>query len=152
MEAGNFYGMRLFTWYNPIRLMEEDFMAMSLLYALLGIHEMDELETIEREHQKYTPVQRQQHPDPKFQDEERAIKYKGLKSKQQREVREALYDALYAIVEGGNVNKDLNMAIGKALCNAISGNHLGSIQGDPDVARLSTVLRPIVVEAIDDIY
>ena len=30
-------------------------------------------------------MQRAQHPDPKFQDEERAIKYKGLKSKQQRE-------------------------------------------------------------------
>jgi len=131
--------------------MEEDLMAMSLLYALLGVHEMNDLVAIETAHKQYTAVQRAQNPDPKFKDEERALTYKDLKSKQQKEVQEALYDALYAIVEGGNVNKDLNMAIGKALCNAISGNRLGSIQNDPGVARLFTVLKPIVADAIDEI-
>ena len=126
-------------------------MAMSLLYALLGVHDTNDLKTIETDHQKYTAVQRAQNTDPKFKDEERALRYKGLKSKQQKEVQEALYDALYAIVEGGDVNKDLNMAIGKALCNAISGNRLGTIQGDLGVARLATVLRPIVADAIDEI-
>jgi len=126
-------------------------MAMSLLYALLGVRDTNDLNTIETEHKKYTAEERKQNADAKFKDEERALTYKGLKPKQQKEVQEALYDALYAIVEGGDVNKDLNMAIGKALCNAISGNHLGSIQKDAGVTRLFTVLKPIVADAIDEI-
>jgi hypothetical protein len=120
-------------------IMEEDLMAMSLLYALLDVNEPDDLETLPAQY-------------PKSRDVERALKYKNLMTpKQQREIRTALYDALYAILEGSEVNRDLSMAIGKALCNAISGNHQGSLQNDPDIKRLYAVLKPIVAEAIDEI-
>jgi hypothetical protein len=124
---------------NSMSVMEEDHMAMSLLYALLDVNDLQTLETAATQY-------------PKSPDLERALKYKNLLTgKQRKEVREALYDALYAILEGGDINRDLNMAIGKALCNAISGNLQGSLQNDPDIERLYTVLKPIVTEAIDEV-
>jgi hypothetical protein len=119
--------------------MEGDTMAMSLLFALLGVVDRDDLNN---QPGKYSI------DDPDIQ---RANKYdKDLTSKQQREVRKALYDALYAIVEGGEVNRDLNMAIGKALCQAITGNHQEDLQREPGIRRLREVLNPIVRAAIDE--
>jgi hypothetical protein len=61
-----------------------------------------------------------------------------------------LYNALYTILEYSDINRDLNMAIGKALCNAISENSQGLLQNDPGIKRLQDVLKPIVTEAIDE--
>jgi hypothetical protein len=138
MEAGSFYGTRLFTWHNSLCIMEEELMAMSLLYELLGINDLQTLDILAV---KY----------PRSADEDRALKYKNvLDSKQKREVREALYGALYAILEGYEVNRDLSMAIALALCNALNGNLEGNLQGAPGMPRLREVLKPIVAEAIDE--
>ena len=129
---------RLFTWHTSMCVMEEDLMAISLLYALLGVNDTEALKCIAAK------------PPPLTKDEERAIKYSKLQPKQKKEVREELYDALYSIVEGYDINRDLNMAIGKALCNAMSGNLQGSLQYDGGVLRLREVLKPIITEAIDE--
>jgi hypothetical protein len=118
--------------------MEEDPMAMSLLFALLGVDDRDDL--------KNPSIQYPTDPDI-----QRAIKYdKELDSKQKRGVRGALYDALYAIIESGEINRDLNMAIGKALCQAVTGNHQEDLRRDPSLIRLREVLSPIVRDAIDE--
>jgi hypothetical protein len=119
--------------------MEEDTMAMSLLFAVLGVNDREDLKNPSIPYQT----------DPA--DIQRAVKYdKDLTPKQRREVRKALYDALYAIVEGGEVNRDLNMAIGKALCQAVTGNHQEDLQREPGIIRLRAVLNPIVRDAIDE--
>ena len=119
-------------------------MAMSLLFALLGVNDRDDLNQVDPNK-----------PSMPYQtdagDIQRAIKYdRDLTPKQQREVRAALYDALYAIVEGGDVNRDLNMAIGKALCQAITGNHQEDLRTDAGIIRLRAVLSPILRDAIDE--
>jgi hypothetical protein len=114
-------------------------MAMSLLFAVLGVNDRDDL------YKPSTPYQ------TNADDIRAAIKYdRELEPKAKREVREALYDALYAIIEGGDVNRDLNMAIGKALCQAITGNHQEDLQQEPGIRRLREVLNPIVRDAIDE--
>jgi len=132
---------------NLLRLMEEELMAMSLLYGLLGVDDLQTLEALVTKHAQY--------PHALSLDEERAVKYYGMPSKQKREVRKALYDALYAILEYADVNPDLSMVIGAALCNAVSGNSQGDLRDDPRVSpgitRLSIVLKPIVSDAIDEI-
>ena len=147
MAAGSFYGTRLFTWRNSLCIMEEDFMAMSLLYGLLGVKDLQTLEALVTQHS--------QHPNSLSLDEKRVVKYHCLPSKHKREVRKALYDALYAILEYADVNRDLSMAIGAALCNAISRNSQGDLLLDPHInpglTRLGTVLKPIVSEAIDEV-
>jgi hypothetical protein len=114
-------------------------MAMSLLFALLDVDDRNDLKILAQQY-------------PISDDVKRAMKYSEMTPKQQREVRKALYDALYAITQGSEVNRDLNMAIGKALCNAINGNRQGSLQRDPDIQRLYAVLKPVVVQAIDETY
>lgn len=104
-------------------------MAMSLLYALL------------EDERSGTP--------PGRTNRERADTYKGLGRKQKQEVRKALYDALYHILEYSEVNRDLSMIIGKALCNAINANSREPLQPQ-EVERFRDVLMPIVAEAIDD--
>jgi hypothetical protein len=127
--------------------MEEDFMAMSLLYSLLGVNDQQSLDAL--------VAQNAQYPNTLSLDQKRAVKYYGLPSKQKREVREALYEALYNILEYSDINRDLTMAVGAALCNAISSNSQGDLLHDPrlrpGVQRLSTVLKPIVSDAIDEI-
>jgi hypothetical protein len=127
--------------------MEENFMAMSLLYSLLGINDQQSLDDL--------IAQNLQYPNTLSLDQKRVVKYHGLPPKQKREVREALYDALYNILDYSDLNRDLTMAIGAALCNAISSNSQGDLLRDPrlrpGVQRLSTVLKPIVSDAIDEI-
>jgi hypothetical protein len=122
-------------------------MAMSLLYSLLGVKDMQTLGALVTQHSLY--------PNTLSLDEKRAVKYHGLPSKQQREIRKALYDALYNILEYADLNRDLSMAIGAALCNAISSNSQGDLLHDPHIRpglqRLPAVLKPIVTEAIDEI-
>jgi hypothetical protein len=117
---------------------EEDYMAMSLLFALLDVDDRNDLEILAKQY-------------PISDDVKRAIKYSSMTPKQKREVLKELYRALYAITQSSEVNRDLNMAIGKALCNAINGNRQGSLQHDPGIQKLYAVLKPIVVEAIDEI-
>jgi hypothetical protein len=127
--------------------MEDDFMAISLLYGLLGINDQHSLDAL--------LAQNAQYPNTLSVDQKRAVKYHDLPSKQKREVRKALYDALYNILEYSDINRDLTMAIGAALCNAISSNSQGDLLHDPrlspGVQRLSTVLKPIVSDTIDEI-
>lgn len=114
-------------------------MAMSLLYALLGVNDPQTIEDLKT-----------QYPQPPGVDVERALRYYGLPPKQKREVRAALYKALYTILEYSDVNRELSMAIGKALCNAVSGNSQGPLQNDPGIKRLQDVLKPVVTDAIDE--
>jgi len=114
-------------------------MAMSLLYALLGVNDPATLNAL--------AAVRPMPPDIA-----RALKYRDrMTPRERREVRAALYQALYAIVEGAEVNRAQSMAIGKALCNALSGNLQGSLQNDPDILSLYVALKPIVAETIDEI-
>jgi hypothetical protein len=115
---------------------EENPMAMSLLFALLGVNDRQTLNVLAG--QVPIPV-----------DVARALKYVRADRRDQREVRAALYRALYAIIESGDANRDLTRAIGLALCNAITGNLQGSLQHDPDILRLFTALKPVVADAID---
>jgi hypothetical protein len=119
--------------------MEEGTMAMSLLFALLGVVDRNDLA---KQSTPYTIDD---------DDKAHALTYEsGLTEKQKREVRKALYDALYAIVEGGEVNRDINMAIGQALCQAMTGNHAQDLRNHEGFQRLRKVLNPIVKHAIDD--
>ena len=113
-------------------------MAMSLLYALLDVYDPQTLSIIESK-------------GPQSADEARALKYKNLAKPKQMEVRAALYKALYLMLEYPEANRVQNMAIGKALCNAISGNFLGSIKTDHNIEILYEVLKPVVTETIDEI-
>jgi hypothetical protein len=126
--------------------MEGDLMAVSLLYSLLGIKDQQTLAALVTQHSQY--------PNTLSLDEKRAVKYHDLPPKQKRGVRKALYDALYSILEYSDVNRDLTMAIGAALCNAITSNSQGDLLHDPQVrpgiTRLPTVLKPIVCDAIDE--
>ena len=114
-------------------------MAMSLLYALLGVIDPQTIEALKT-----------QYPKPPDVDVEHALKYHDFQPKQKREVRAALYKALYTILEYSDINRDLSMAIGKALCNAVSGNSQGPLQNDPGIKRLQDVLKPVVTDAIDE--
>jgi hypothetical protein len=116
--------------------MEGYLMAMSFLYALLGVHNPDDLAG----------------PPPAMisPDQRRARRYYAFQLKPKREVREALYRAVYGILEYSDVNLQHSMAIGRALCNAISGNSLGDIQDDDNIEALSNALRRIVRNAIDE--
>jgi hypothetical protein len=119
--------------------MEEEAMAMSLLLAVLGVNDREDLTK----------------PSLAYaidsDDRAHAVKYLNtLTDKQKREVRGALYDALYAILEGGEVNKDINMAIALAMCQAMTGNHDEDLRNHEGIQRLRKVLNPIVKDAIDD--
>jgi hypothetical protein len=119
--------------------MEEEAMAMSLLLAVLGVNDREDLS---KQSTGYDI-------DP--DDRAHARKYlNDLDDKKKREVRKALYEALYAIVEGGEVNRDINMAIALALCQAMTGNHAEDLRHHEGTQRLRKVLNPIVKHAIDD--
>jgi hypothetical protein len=122
---------------------EEGFMEMSLVYTLLGVNDLqtlDDLVTVS-----------EQTPGALSADQVRAVRYRDFSRKQRREVRKALYEALYTILEGAEVNRDLSMSIGLALCSAINYNSETDPRGDPGIQRLATVLKPIVTETIDEI-
>ena len=125
-------------------------MAMSLMYALLAVYNTEDLNDIEAQHQVYTLEQRAQNPDPTFQQQERAIRYHGLQPKQKKEVRKALYDALYHMIEYSYVNRTESMAIGKVLCNPLRGAPLLDPKADPDIENLYKNLRLTLMEAIDE--
>jgi hypothetical protein len=131
-------------------VIEEDLMAMSLLYALLGVYNTEDLKDIETAHQRYTSVARVQNPDLVFQNEERALRYHGLQPKQKKEVMKALYDALYHMIEYSYINRTESIAIGRVLCNPLRGKPLLNPQDDPDIANLYKNLRLTVMEAIDE--
>jgi hypothetical protein len=87
-----------------------------------------------------------------------AERYRRLSPNQRRRVREALYDAFYAILEGqridyggGNVS-EASMAIGGGLARYISGNLSPMTQAQIDHrTMLKTVLQTWMHQAIDDI-
>ena len=81
---------------------------------------------------------------------QRAYAYPEAEPKEKKEVRKALYDALYHILEYSSINRDLSMAIGKALCIGLNANCQDRLQGLQQVENLRRVLRLIVTEAIDD--
>jgi hypothetical protein len=114
--------------------MEEDLMAMSLLYALLDVNDPLQIDTLVRHH-PYNP------------DYRLAQRYRDFDRRQKREVRAALYRAVYGSLEYPEVNPALAMAIGKALGSAILG--IAAIHGDSQ--SLHDILKPVVIEAIEDI-
>ena len=87
-------------------------MAMSLLYALLGVNDPAELEPA-----KQSTYQPRSLCDTK--NRQLAIKYHEGVLKQKKEVRQALYDSLYNMLEYSSVNRTQSMAIGKLLCIAL---------------------------------
>jgi hypothetical protein len=116
--------------------MEENLMAMSLLYALLDI----DPDTFDFSSSGSGATL----------DEQRALKYHGdLSSTQKKEVLKALYDALYVILEYSHVTRTQSMAIGMVLCNTlkISGNPFPST--DPDIVNFRRNLQLVVRDAID---
>jgi hypothetical protein len=139
-------------------VMGEDLMAMSLLYALLGVDDMEELEDLGKQYgglAAAAPLPKnasdaekrawQEHEDKRL-----AVKYHKAPLKQKKEVRKALYDALYHILEYSNVNRSLSMAIGKALCNARK-EAPEVLRNDIHITRLYEDLKPVVTEAIDEL-
>lgn len=72
---------KLFTWHNAMFVREEDLMAMSLLYALLGVNDTKDLEQIELKHKAYDAAKlKALETNAEFQDEKRALKYRDLRS------------------------------------------------------------------------
>jgi hypothetical protein len=118
-------------------------MAMSLLYALLGVNNPTELEELAKQstYQSRSPSD----------DENRrlAIKYHNAELKQKKEVRKALYDSLYHMLEYSSVNRTQSMAIGKLLCNVLQDPPM-DLQGDPHIVNLYENLRLTVTEAITE--
>ena len=76
--------------------------------------------------------------------------YYDSESKQKKVVRKALYDALYRILQYSDINRDLSMVIGKALCNAINEDRREPLPAE-ESDKLRDVLKPIVTEAIDEL-
>jgi hypothetical protein len=86
-----------------------------------------------------------------------AERYRRLTPNKQRRVREALYDAFYAVLEGQRVDygggnaSEASMAIGGGLARYISGNLSPMTQAQMDHrTTLKTVLQTWVHQAIDD--
>ena len=132
-------------------------MAMSLLYALLDVEDQLKVQYLEKDPEVLadleplppSPTEDAKRNHERRANKKRAFKYYKLPLKQKKEVRKALYDALYHILEYSEVNRDLSMIIGKALCNAINERTEGL---PPDeTSKLRHVLTPIVAEAIDEI-
>jgi hypothetical protein len=87
-----------------------------------------------------------------------AERYRQLTPNQQRRVRQALYDAFYAILEGQRIDygggnaSEASMAIGGGLARYISENLSPMTQAQRDHrTTLKTVLQTWVHQAIVDI-
>jgi hypothetical protein len=124
--------------------MEEDLMAMSLLYALLDIHNREELDD------QATRSALKSSSRPADKNKKLAVNYYESGLKQKKEVRKALYDALYHMLEYASVNRTQSMAIGKVLCNALRQDPEPDLRSDPDIENLYKNLRLTVTEAIEE--
>lgn len=112
-------------------------MAMSLLYALLDIDPDTFDFTI--------PTASGANPNDR-----RALKYHNdLSSTNQQDVRKALYDALYVILEYSHVTRTLSMAIGMVLCNNLKTSGSSFPTSNIDIQNLRRNLQLVVQEAID---
>jgi hypothetical protein len=123
--------------------MAEQGMRLSLLYALIDpelYHPISTSKTSEEANTEQTQ---------RDKDYERKGKLDNRQLPAKKKAREALYQALYAIVEYPNVNRALNRAIAKALCNAMREDET-NLRDDPDVTRLYEILQPIIRDAIDE--
>jgi hypothetical protein len=116
-------------------------MSTSLLFALLEVSDQSAL-------QRAAPGTLSVH----------AQRFRGLTSNQQRRVREALYEAFYAILEGQRIDyvggdiSQASMAIGGGLARYISGNLSPMTQTQIDHrTKLKMLLQQWVHQAIDDI-
>jgi hypothetical protein len=117
--------------------MEENLMAMSLLYALLDI----DPDTFDFTIPTATGANL---------DDRRALKYHNdLSSTNQQAVRKALYDALYVILEYSHVTRTLSMAIGKVLCNNLKTSGSSFPTNDSHIQNLRENLQIVVRDAID---
>jgi hypothetical protein len=110
-------------------VMEEDSMAISLMYALLDIVPTGD-PTI-----------------PYHANSPEGEQYLSRSEEQRKEVRQQLYEALYRILENPNLpeNNLGNLAIGQALASAISGEPSPGAN-DPKI----NVLRDILWKAATD--
>jgi hypothetical protein len=106
--------------------MEGDRMALSLLYLVLDVGDVAALGNLP-----------QNHP---------AVQLRGLGPKQMREVREALYKALYDVLQSADINMALSSAMGKALCTGVQQHYLV----DQDITQLKNALQRVVTNAIND--
>jgi hypothetical protein len=158
--------------------MEEDLMASlgpSLLYALLGAEPGDTPEVTKRKQDllrdglqasadwgfggvdvRKTAKTNVNRAVEKEWDKGKTLRerYDNPRSAKGREKKEQvlpmLYKVLYETIEYSYMpqNVALNMAIGRALANAIRE---GLQQDDPHLAKLYAVLRSVVTEAVDEI-
>lgn len=88
-----------------------------------------------------------------------AIRYRNMSIEKRRRVREALYEAIYSILEGqridyaGGTADQASMAIGRGLARAISGDSRPPRTADEMThnTTLKTVLQKVMHQAIDDI-
>jgi hypothetical protein len=111
--------------------MEEDSMAISLMYALLDI----------------VPT-----GDPKIPyhaNSPEGEQYLNRSEVQRKEVQQQLYEALNRIIENPNLpeNNLVNQAIGQALASTISGESSPGAN-DPKINALSDILRKAVTDAL----
>ena len=118
-------------------------MAMSLLYALLGVNDPAELAP-----DKPSTYQPSSSSDTK--NRQLAIKYHEAEPKQKKEVRKALYDSLYHMLEYSSVNRTQSMAIGKLLCIGLQTPPI-VLGTDHHIENLYENLRLTVTEAIEEI-
>jgi hypothetical protein len=82
-------------------------------------------------------------------DENRALKYHSLPRPQQQEVREALYEALYTILEYSHVLRTESMAMAWALCNTLKNAGPSIPANVPEIVNFRQNLQLVVRDAID---
>jgi hypothetical protein len=114
--------------------MEEDLMAISLMFAILDVANAAGLAAA-------LPTSL-------------AGRYNVLTAKQQRRVHDALYEAFYPILEARNINVAAyaaTRAIGEALGRVISGETpTAAFMTSPEVDELKGELRTLVRRAIEN--
>jgi hypothetical protein len=106
--------------------MEGDRMALSLLYLVLGVGDATNLADLP-----------QNHP---------AVQLHGLGPKQMKEVRDALYKALYSVLQSADINPELTKAMGTALCIGVQQQYLL----DHDITRFKNALQRVVTNAVNE--